>query len=128
MYFTKPDKLLLKKEIYLNHIELDDYLIPEEIKGMMKNWYVITKSPYSDSFYSSDQIDWSFKPEGSYRVSDHWNFKRKNGRLHCVTDKEVIDRQEVCMARFENGIYRILARYKKPIEPKNKIKEDYLLK
>ena len=128
MCFTKPDKSLLKKEIYLNHIELDDYLIPEEIKAMMKNWYVITKSPYSESFYSSDQIDWSFKPEGSYRVSDHWNFKRGNGRIHCVTDKEVIDREEVCIARYENGIYRLIARCRKPLEPKNGIREDYLSK
>lgn len=112
--------MLFKKEIYLNIIDLDGYHIPEEIKERMKSWYVITKSPYSESFYSSDQIDWSFKPEGSYRVSDHWNFNRKNGRIHCVTDKEVIDNEEVCLAQYRNGIYRVLARYKKPTEPKHK--------
>jgi len=112
--------LLLKKEIYLNVIELDQFHLPEEIKVMMKNWYVITKSPYSESFYSSDQIDWSFKPEGSYRVSDHWNFTRQNGRIHCVTDIEVIDNKEVCIAWYENGIYRVIACYQKPDEPKRK--------
>ncbi|WP_019038491.1 hypothetical protein [Psychroflexus tropicus] len=110
--------MLFKKEIYLNHDDLEDFYIPDEIKEMMKNWYVITKSPYSDSFYSSDQIDWCFKPEGSYRVSDHWNFTRKTGRIHCVTNKEVIDNEEVCIARYEDGIYRVIACYKKPIETK----------
>lgn len=119
--------MLLKKEIYLNHIELDDFLIPEEIKAMMKNWYVITKSPYSESFYSSDQISWSFKPKGSYRVSDHWNFKRRNGRLHCVTDQEVVDKEDVSIARYENGIYRVKGSFKKPIEPINKLRDDYWL-
>ena len=112
--------MIRNKELYLNRVDLDDYHIPEDIKKLMKNWYVITKSPYSESFYSSDQIDWGFKPEGSLRVSDHWNFTRQNGRIHCVTDKEVINNKDVCIARYEKGIYRVIACYKKPTEPKRK--------
>lgn len=38
---------------------------------------IISKSPYGDSYYahkSNEGIDWGTKPEGSYRLSDHWNW------------------------------------------------------
>jgi hypothetical protein len=70
------------KENIITWENLDKYGVPEKIKMMMKEWSVIKKSPYSDSFYSSTDISWNHKPEGSYRVSDHWNFTTKShGRL-----------------------------------------------
>lgn len=38
---------------------------------------IISKSPYGDSYYAhkaNEGIDWGTKPEGSYRLSDHWNW------------------------------------------------------
>ena len=60
---------------------------------VMENWNSSwSKSPYSNSFYDSKNISWSHKPEGSLRVSDHWNFNTYDemgegildGR-HCTT-------------------------------------------
>lgn len=104
-YFVFKYNELLKFE------DLDRFDIPDGIKAMMKDWDVINKSALSDSFYSSEDIDWSKKPEGSYRVSDHWNFtsKRDNKeRKHCRTDKPVPVTTHITIARFENGIYRVI--------------------
>lgn len=104
-YFVFKYNELLKFE------DLDRFDIPDGIKAMMKDWEVINKSAFSDSFYSSEDIDWSVKPEGSYRVSDHWNFtsKRDNKESkHCRTDKSVRNDTHLTIARFENGIYKVL--------------------
>lgn len=79
-----PEGTLLKPE------DLVNYGVPSNIIDIMSEWDVIYKSPYSKSFYSSVDISWSYKPDGSFRVSDHWNFKSsRDGRIHCKTDKEV---------------------------------------
>lgn len=53
----------------------------------ISSWDVINKSPYSDSFYNDKEIGWDYKPMGSLRVSDHWNFG--DDREHCKTDIEL---------------------------------------
>lgn len=124
MKFLKEFKLFESK-IYIDFDDLDRFLIPEEIKEEMKKWDIITKSPYGESFYSSDKISWGYKPEGSYRVSDHWNFTSKgSGGIHCVTDKEVEDNKEVCLGQYENGVYKILMCYPKPGKTNQKIERD----
>lgn len=83
---------------------------------VMKNWSDDwSASPFSDSFYSSKNIGWGHKPEGSLRVSDHWNFntrdERENGistGQHCRTS-EPLDGWAVC--RFENGMYHLVEKF-----------------
>lgn len=65
-----------------------------------------SRSPYSMSFYDSKDIDWGYKPEGSIRVSDHWNFGEEGE--HCPT-AEPVDGWAVC--RFENGKYHLVQKF-----------------
>lgn len=68
-----------------------------------ENW---SQSPYGESFYSSKDIDWGYKPEGSLRVSDHWNFGQDGS--HCPT-AEPVDGWAVC--KFENGKYHLIKKF-----------------
>lgn len=64
---------------------------------------IITKSPYSDSFYAhkeEEEISFGFKPNGSYRISDHWNWDKGD---HCPTDTN--ENFGVALAIFINGKY-----------------------
>lgn len=86
--------------------ELEQFDIPQDIIDEMKKWDVIYKSPYSNSFYNTTDIDWSYKPDGSLRVSNHWNFStsktKLTGRLHCKTNKKVLN-----MSKYTLGKYRL---------------------
>jgi hypothetical protein len=90
---------------------LPKYNLPEEIINEMSKWKIIKKSPYSNSFYDSEDISWDYKPHGSKRVSDHWNFKTsKSHRIHCVTDKPVKDKSYVSVGIWDGkkGEYQII--------------------
>lgn len=124
-YFVQKDNEIIEWE------NLDKYGIPENIKMMMKDWPVIQKSPYSDSFYSSTDIGWSHKPEGSYRVSDHWNFTtNRDGKSvkHCITDKSVPTTSHITIAQYRNGIYHVILseptekQVEKEVKQKEKLK------
>lgn len=80
---------------------------------IIKDWDDFSKSPYSKSFYSSSDIDWNFKPEGSYRIADHWNFKSQ-GEIHCKMEDETKN-NELLLCRYENGIYKIVRELKKDL-------------
>lgn len=84
---------------------------PAGVFEVIKNWDIINKSPFSSSFYNTYDIDWGSKPEGSLRISDHWNFESK-GETHCVLEstKEYLENTWI-LARYENGIYKELARF-----------------
>lgn len=79
------------------------------VKCLLENFKQIHQSPYSDSFYDSDDISWGHKPEGSLRLSDHWNFWSR-GEQHCIIaesdGKYISGRWLLC--RFENGAYHIV--------------------
>ena len=80
-------------------------LIPifEEIAN--KNGLIITRSPYSDSFYAikeGEDVNWGSKPEGSLRLSDHWNFGIR--AEHCQTDCDL--KQDTAICQYTNGVYR----------------------
>lgn len=82
--------------------ELSQFGIPDSIIEMMKEWQVIYKSPYSKSFYSSDDISWESKPDKSYRVSDHWNFVTNRGpKLHCQTTEPVKNNTHYSIGQFD---------------------------
>lgn len=105
----------LKKLKYLpgEYLTIDDvrkrFDFPEEILKMMSTWNVIYKSPYSDSLYSSNDVKWGYKPDKSYRVSDHWNFY-KRGNWHCETDKRVRNNTHISIGQYdkESGKYNII--------------------
>lgn len=71
-----------------------------------ENW---TKSPYSMSFYNTKDVGWDHKPEGSLRVSDHWNFETY-GELHCQTldPNFALKPGQNALGQYEHGKYRIL--------------------
>jgi hypothetical protein len=111
--------------------EVSEIGVPANIVSMMSEWDIIYKSPYSKSFYSSDDISWSHKPDGSFRVSDHWNFKsNRDDRLHCKTDKNVLDNTHFSIGKYnkESGIYKIIL--SEPTEEylQNKLKSEQKLK
>lgn len=85
--------------------------LPKVIKTL-NNFKELNKSPYSDSFYNSKDIDWNYKPEGSLRLSDHWNFWSQ-GKTHCEvegTDGELIENCWM-LCQFKNGKYHIIERF-----------------
>ncbi len=90
------------EEIYIidkSHIKAIIYIM----ENMTDEW---SKSPYSESFYSSKDIDWGYKPEGSLRVSDHWDFGDEEE--HCPTVEKV---QGWAVCKFENGIYHLVEKF-----------------
>lgn len=89
--------------------DLSQYEIPPSILKMMKSWPLIFKSPYSNSFYSSDQITWSSKPDKTYRVSNHWNFISRN-KIHCRTAEPVKNNTHISIGVYDkkSGLYKIL--------------------
>lgn len=100
-----------KEERIINFDDLINFDIPDEIKEEMKNWEVIYKSPLSDSFYSSTDIGFSHKPDGSFRVSDHWNFKTKHSdKIHCKTYDSVKNTSHISLAVWneEDKMYKII--------------------
>jgi hypothetical protein len=98
-----------EEKIILKFSDLDNYDIPDIIKSEMYKWPVICKSPYSDSFYSSTDVDWDYKPDQSFRVSDHWNFKSYD-KIHCKTDKRVTNRATITLGIYNDkeGRYKVL--------------------
>lgn len=76
-----------------------EFIALVESKGL-----ALSKSPFSNSFYAheaGEEITWNSKPEGSYRLADHWDFNAR-GSVHCRTVDGIIG-SAIC--QFSNGIY-----------------------
>jgi hypothetical protein len=95
--------------------QLKDFDIPDEIIKEMGSWNIIVKSPYSNTFYNSKEISWGYKPDGSFRVSDHWNFEVR-GNKHCLTESPVKNTTHVSLGQYDRkrGKYKILLTLHKP--------------
>jgi hypothetical protein len=78
-----------------------------EILKTLITFKKINKSPYSNSFYDSDNIDWDSKPEGSLRLSDHWNFYSW-GEQHCCLDCTDEYTQKWLLCQYQNGVYHVV--------------------
>lgn len=104
----KYSKVLTGEDLTVDEVR-KRFDLPEEILKMMETWDVIHKSPYSNSFYSSNDVDWGHKPDKSYRVSDHWNFYTR-GNWHCETDKKVPNNTHISIGQYdkESGKYSII--------------------
>ena len=111
-----------------NVVEIDDieYMFDEDdekeakiqkiVLDIVKDWDIISKSPYSNSIYDSDCISWGYKPEGSLRISDHWSFESQ-GKIHCKIEDET-KKNHWLLCRYENGIYKIIRDISKEISEK----------
>jgi len=75
--------------------------MPDELVKLIQSWPVIHKSPYGFSYYNSTNITWSYKPDNSLRIADHWNFKCR-GKVHCITDIPVSNNTHWVVARYCN--------------------------
>lgn len=73
--------------------------LPLEFLNEMTNWEKIHKSPYSFSYYS-EKVDWNYKPDGSYRIADHWNFTSQN-KKHCETTTDCPNNTHWTLAKFD---------------------------
>ena len=83
--------------------------MPKELMHEIAGWDVVSKSPYSNSFYNANGISWSYKPDRSIRVSNHWNFYSR-GETHCRTDKPVVNGKKWVMAEYhaDDGRYHVI--------------------
>jgi hypothetical protein len=106
-YYRKPTASI-EERTYTTE-QLKDFNIPDEIIQKMKTWEVIVKSPYSNTFYNSKDIAWGYKPDGSFRVSDHWNFEARD-KKHCLTESPVTNTTHVSLGQYDRkkGKYKIL--------------------
>ena len=78
----------------------------------------ISKSPYSKSYYICEnekdlsEINWGGKPDGSLRISNHWNFQTFAGdRTHCKisnTAEDKIEKNLVAKWNSETEKYELL--------------------
>lgn len=97
--------------------QIGKFDIPDEIIDRMKDWEVIFKSPFSDSFYNSIEVKSGYKPDGSFRVSDHWNYQSmdKSKEIHCLTDIPVKS-SDVSLGQYDANLdrYRIILSLPKP--------------
>ena len=102
----------ISPEILAKYLGINKYVVHRLIE-----YNTLNKSPYSNSFYNSNDIDWNYKPEGSIRISDHWSFE-SYGNIHCVIDfengEDEYDQEELnhswLVCQFRNGKYHILER------------------
>lgn len=82
----------------LNINELKDKVLAGEL--------TVSQSPYSDSWYimkSGEEISWGEKPEGSYRIADHWNFGSENEHCRLAGEEDKVNREMVC--EYRDGFY-----------------------
>lgn len=66
--------------------------MPQQVIKHIINHSIINPSPYnrsdSGSYYNTPDKDWDFTPDGTIRLSDHWNFISPGSR-HCITSTPV---------------------------------------
>ena len=93
MFFIN-EKDIEKNELSPNNIKKSlfvlskdfSYDMPFEIRKEILNWKVVSKSPYSFSFYNITNKSWDDSFEKEFlRVSDHWNFFKQD-YIHCRTE------------------------------------------
>ena len=82
-----------------------------EARRELQKFEVISKSPYSDSFYDITNKSWNDNPIGSLRLSDHWNFESQ-GVLHEITLPPP-SLTSWTLARLENDGYHIIKSWPK---------------
>lgn len=116
--FNCPLILTMRKDKFENEMIKRNRAMIYILDHFDKNW---SKSPYSNSsFYSDTNIQWGYKPEGSLRISDHWNFESDDGRIHAQTDNPDF-KEGWAVAIYHQGSYTVINKFEKEEE---KIKLD----
>lgn len=82
----------------------------KRILNELYKFEILNKSPYSRSFYNANGITWNSKPEGSLRLSDHWNFESQ-GEIHCKLDNTEEYTQKILLCKYHNGYYHIIKEF-----------------
>lgn len=84
---------------------------PKEVLEEIKKFNHINKSPYSLSYYNVPNVTWDYKPEGSLRISDHWNFI-SHGEKHCIIEgvEEKIENHWI-LAKYVDRKYHVLKEF-----------------
>lgn len=109
-WFQKTGEL---ESIPVKWEDLVKYNLPPGIIEKMREWEHISKSPYSNSFYSSSEVTFKNKPHGSMRVSDHWNFhSRRDNKLHGRTSESVENNILWCIGVFDSEKKEYVITYK----------------
>lgn len=69
--------------------------MPEAAVRVLLSWHNVYPSPYNTeaggSFYDKPGVTWETKPEGVLRLSDHWNWRDQQGRMHGATSQTVAE-------------------------------------
>lgn len=96
-----------KQQVILNQNEITNWQVWVLNNYKIGKW---SKSPYSNSFYNANNISWGYKPEGSLRISDHWNFESMVEK-HCVTDNpNFTEGWAIC--KYSKGVYHVIKKFK----------------
>lgn len=84
---------------------------PKEVLEEISKFNYINKSPYSLSYYNVPNVTWDYKPEGSLRISDHWNFI-SHGEKHCILEgvEEKVENNWM-LAKYIDGKYNVLKEF-----------------
>lgn len=75
----------------------------------------VSKSPYSSSTYAfkkGESVDWDYKPENSYRISNHWNFISRGGKKHAILKDKNASNYGTYLAKYSKGTYEIIQEYR----------------
>ena len=84
---------------------------PKEVLEEINKFDYINKSPYSSTYYNVPAITWDYKPEGSLRISDHWNFL-SHGTKHCpLAHTEEVIQNNWILGKYIDGKYEILKEF-----------------
>ena len=81
--------------------------LEKKLRKICKEYNLFNQSPYSNSFYNTDEVEWGYKPEGSLRLSDHWNFESQE-RIHCKLSNTNEYTQKWLLCEYHEGYYTIV--------------------
>ena len=88
--------------------------MPTELVSIIKKWKVVSKSPYSYSFYNITNKSWEDDQDKPFlRVADHWNFTTaRDNRIHCKTDVGTKPNHWTLAERNpKNGVYKVIGEW-----------------
>ena len=86
-------------------------ITPKEVLEEINKFDYINKSPYSSTYYNVPEITWDYKPEGSLRISDHWNFFSHGTKHSLLAHTEKVIQNNWILAKYIDGKYHILKEF-----------------
>lgn len=107
--------VIFKKEDLLQLAYYVIKVLPKDAIKELFNWNIIAKSPWSYSFYNTEDLSWTHKELNSLRIADHWSFKTTNPRfdtnkIHTPTDIGTKNKTWY-LGKWDGEKYNILKEY-----------------